>query len=50
MLVKGANLCCILPVVIFVLTKFTYADDRPEWVKHFDTVEFDFDDCGFPRI
>ena len=49
-LIGLANVCCILPVFVFVLSTYHYADERPDWARHFDTVEYEFDDSDFPAV
>ena len=45
-----SNICCILPMLIFILSMFTYSDERPEWAKQFNTVRLGFRNGTYPDI
>lgn len=45
-----ANICCVLPMVIFILSIFVYTDERPEWAKQFNVVRFGFAEQEYPPV
>ena len=45
-----SNICCILPMLIFILCMFEYTDERPVWAKQFGAVRLGFQEFQYPNI
>ena len=44
------NIACVLPLMIFILSVFTYSDSRPEWAKVFSPVRLGFEPNPYPHV
>ena len=45
-----ANVCFILPILVFVMYMIEYNDQRPEWARPFPTFRCGFGELEYPDI